>query len=206
MLRGRLPCTTGCRRTDDRRRLAPGLLGNIRWCYGDGQDLGHTCLMRRFDTTAARVDLLTYVTPPPLTSKCNLGLVRLDVTEHRWTGVVLVVALCLPLMACSVLRSGGAADAGSFTYEAEYGDISLKGEADVIYTAADGQTVSKHVALPWKSETIEVTEGRSYHLEVRAPQRTDAALSCGMHVDSGWNIGQSIVSDRCAYTFPDGAK
>jgi hypothetical protein len=46
---------------------------------------------------------------------------------------------------------------------------------------------------------------RSYRLDVTAPERADAALSCGMDTDSGWNVGQSMESTHCGYTYPDDA-
>ena len=118
----------------------------------------------------------------------------------RALSAVLLAALAIGSACAS--DPAAPADATSFAYTAEYGNRS-PGEADVTYTAANGQTTTEHVTMPWTSETIHVIKGQSYHLDVEAPRRTDAALSCGVHVDSGWSAGQSMESDRCSYTFPD---
>jgi hypothetical protein len=104
---------------------------------------------------------------------------------------------------CAVVRGGGPGDAGTFTYEVEYGDQQIHGEGDVTYTAGDGRQVSIHVSLPWRSDVIPIEGGRRYDLRATAPQRHDAALNCGMHLDSGWNVGQSMESDHCTYSYPD---
>lgn len=94
-------------------------------------------------------------------------------------------------------------DATSFTYEVAYGDPAIAGEAEVIYTDADGQDVTEQVTMPWKSEPVTVSEGQSYRIEASAPARDDATFKCGINTDNGWNLGNSDPIGECSYTFPD---
>jgi len=114
--------------------------------------------------------------------------------------VALAISLC---SGCGLLGTGdGPGDAKSFTYDAELGQVGKNAEADVSYTSADGQTVTEHVTMPWKSEPIPVRKGRGYHIDVHANVAPGAYLNCGMHLDTGWNIGAALSSDDCSYWYP----
>lgn len=118
----------------------------------------------------------------------------------------LAVALTPVLFAgCGTLGIGGRSpqSAASVTYEAKYAQASLTGEADVTYTAADGSTVTKKVAMPWQSEPIAVQSGRSYRLVATAPKVVGSSFYCGVHTDTRWNAGNSEPDGKCSYTFPD---
>lgn len=101
---------------------------------------------------------------------------------------------------------GGPKDAKTITYEVQYGDLSVKGEADITYTDADGQKVTKHVAIPWKSDPISVKAGQSYRIDATAPARNDTNFACGVDTDTGWTSGPSLTGGHCSFTFPDDVK
>jgi hypothetical protein len=99
--------------------------------------------------------------------------------------------------------STGPLSADTLTYEAQYGDLSLAGPATVSYTEEDGRMVTEQVTMPWTSSPVVIESGRTYRLVVTAAPRADAALNCGMHVDSGWNVGSSANEATCTYAYPD---
>lgn len=103
----------------------------------------------------------------------------------------------------SALDDGGPQTAESFTYEVAYGEPSIPGEAEVIYTNADGEDVTELVTMPWTSESITVRDWQSYRIKASAAARDDASFNCGINTDNGWNLGNSDPIGECSYTFPD---
>jgi hypothetical protein len=124
----------------------------------------------------------------------------------RTNRVLIGVAMITAYAGCGRFGIGtsGPADAANFSFEVEYGNRS-PGEAQVTYTTSDGQTVTTQVTTPWVSESIPVNKGQTYRLTASAPRRSDAALYCGAHLDTGWNSGNAIEGDNCSFTFPDDA-
>jgi hypothetical protein len=120
----------------------------------------------------------------------------------------LAFGLLLVLVGCGTGRvaDGGPTDAKSITYQVQYGDLSVKGEADVTYTDADGQSVTKHVPIPWKSDVIAVKSGQRYRIDATAPARNDTNFACGVDTDTGWTSGPSLTGGHCSFTYPDDAK
>jgi hypothetical protein len=116
------------------------------------------------------------------------------VISRRW----LVAVLAAGLSGCGI--GSGPLDASSIDYDVSYADRS-PGEAYVVYTDADGRTVTTRVGIPWRSGAIEVRPGVRYQLSATA-RDAGVNLSCDIHTDTGWTAG-SASAERCQYVFPD---